>query len=123
MTRIFSVVFALLLVPAAGCGDDADDLGVGAQCASSSDCGDNQQCLTQFKGGYCGLAGCKASSDCPSGSACVTHSDGKNYCFRVCTDKAQCNANRASDLESNCSSKVSFASGTKEGKACIPPSS
>jgi len=110
------------MVLAAGCGDDADDLGVGAACSGGSDCGEGQQCLTQFKGGYCGLTGCATNTDCPDKSACITHTDGKNYCFRVCVDKVDCNANRQKDTESNCSSKVTFASGTKEGKVCVPPS-
>lgn len=121
--RLFLVAFPCLLLSLAACGDDADDLGVGAQCTQASECGENQQCLTQFKGGYCGLAGCKANADCPDASACVTHSDGKNYCFRVCKDKGECNANRSGDNASNCSSNITFASGKKEGKACVPPSS
>lgn len=115
-------VLCLVGLLAGGCGDDADDLGVGAQCSGNPDCGDNQQCLTQFKGGYCGLTGCKANTDCPEKSACITHTDGKNYCFRVCIDKAECNANRTGDNQANCSSNVTFASGKKEGKACVPPS-
>lgn len=53
----------------------------------------------------------------------MTHSDGSNYCFRVCSDKTQCNANRSKDLEANCSSKITHASGSKAGKTCVPPSS
>ncbi len=113
--------FALLTA----CGNDADDIGVGAACSVADDCNQDdgdQQCLTQFKGGYCGLEGCAADADCPEGSACVSHSDGVNYCFRICVDKADCNANRSVDDEANCSSSVTFADGTKDGKACIPPS-
>lgn len=104
-----------------GCGD-ADDYGIGAQCSKNEDCTEEgQSCLTQFKGGYCGTVGCTSSAQCPDKSACVTHVDGKNYCFRVCTDKAQCNENRDATWESNCSANIVFASGQKEGKACIPP--
>lgn len=106
----------------AACGNESDNLGVGAQCSSNDDCGEEQQCLTGFKGGYCGLTGCKADGDCPESSRCVTHTDGKNYCFRSCADKAECNANRDADNESNCSSNVTFADGSKSGKACVPPS-
>ena len=124
-TLIALVVLAVMSLASSGCGDDADALGVGATCSADGDCNqdDNQKCLTQFKGGYCGSVGCTASSGCPKGALCVTHTDGKNYCFRGCTDKAQCNENRAVDVQSNCSSSITFASGTKEGKACIPPSS
>ena len=119
----FLLACCLSLILISGCGDDADDFGVGAQCSATSDCADGQQCLTQFKGGYCGLTGCKANTDCPDNSACIAHTDGKDYCFRVCTDKVQCNTNRTKDTESNCSSKVTFVSGKKESKVCVPPSS
>ena len=118
-----------------GCGDDdhevdADALGIGASCTRDEDChdgapdaGETQDCLTQFKGGYCGLTDCMATSDCPDGSACVRHDDGNNYCFRTCLDKAECNAHRGPDEESNCSSNIDFVGGSKSelGKACVPP--
>ena len=118
-----------------GCGDDddgnaADRLGVGAQCASDDDClqsredgGISQTCLTQFKGGYCGLEDCLGDVDCPEASACVAHTDGMNYCFRVCNDKAQCNRNRDLENESNCSANITFVDGADGRKACVPPSS
>ena len=112
----------VLLLVAAGCGDDADELGIGATCVFGDKCSDGQMCLVQFKGGYCGLVGCNANAACPENSACVTHSDGKAYCFRTCFDKVDCNANRPADLEANCSSSVVFISGKKEGKVCLPPS-
>lgn len=106
------------------CGEEADELGVGAQCSANDDCTeDGQQCLTEFKGGYCGVKGCQSDAQCPDGSRCVTHSDSNNYCFRSCTDKSECNVNRDADVESNCSSNVTFADGDKSGKACVPPSS
>ncbi|MBA2664059.1 MAG: hypothetical protein H0U74_17345 [Bradymonadaceae bacterium] len=104
-------------------GDEADNLGVGAQCQTVDDCGDAQQCLTQFKGGYCGLSDCESHDDCPGASSCVTHGDGKNYCFRHCLDKAECNANRAVENEANCSSSANLLGGVKDVKVCIPPSS
>jgi hypothetical protein len=114
---------ALFLILLVGCnGDDADSLGIGAACSSSEECAPDQDCLTQFKGGYCGAIDCASSLDCPELSACVSHTDGKNYCFRICIDKIECNANRPVEVESNCSSSIVFASGEKEGKACIPPS-
>ena len=80
-----------------------------------------QTCLA-FKGGYCGVQGCAKAGDCPVGSACVSHTDGKNYCFLICNDKAQCNVHRPLEVEANCSSSITFADGTKNSKACIPPS-
>jgi hypothetical protein len=119
-TVITAVALTLLL---SACGDDdADALGIGAACDSSNECAEGQSCLTDFKGGYCGSVGCATNDDCPSGSACVVHTDGKRYCFRVCIDKPDCNVNRSVEVEANCSSSVTFASGKKEGKACIPPS-
>ncbi|HEX6245584.1 MAG TPA: hypothetical protein VFZ61_31890 [Polyangiales bacterium] len=115
-----------------GCDDDkgteADRLGVGAECRSSDDClqqgdgGVNLTCLTQFKGGYCGLQGCSGNDDCPDQSACVLHDDGNRYCFRSCSDKPECNANRSPANESNCSSNVSYVDDDTRGKACVPPS-
>jgi hypothetical protein len=116
-----------------GCDDDdgsteADRLGVGAECKSSEDClqegdgGVNLTCLPQFKGGYCGLEGCGSNEDCPEASACVAHDDGNRYCFRSCTDKAECNVNRSPDNESNCSSNVTYVDDDTRGKSCVPPS-
>lgn len=109
-----------------GCnGNPADRAGIGAQCATNDDCHEtNQTCLTNFKGGYCGARNCTADQDCPGGAACVSHSDGVNYCFRLCVDKADCNANRSADNESNCVSNITFVDTTRaNGKACVPPSS
>lgn len=119
---------AAILCALHACGDgsdgtEADELGVGAQCASDDECAEEQQrCLQQFKGGYCGIQDCAADTDCPTGSACVTHSDGINYCFRVCDNKGDCNVNRDADNESNCSSNVIFVEGSDNFKACVPPS-
>ena len=114
------------LFATAGCGDDADALGVGAECTSNDQCDSGDEdialiCLTSFKGGYCGLIDCNANADCPEGSICVTHEDAKNYCFRTCAEKADCNANRGAEVESNCSSNITRV---EEGtlKACLPPS-
>ena len=115
-----------------GAGNSADRLGVGAECASDDDClqsrrdgGLSEKCLTQFKGGYCGIEDCTASDVCPEGAACVIHEDGQNYCFRLCGDKPECNLNRSPDVEANCSSTVEYVDGAKDafGKACVPPSS
>ncbi len=123
--RISVVMMAIAAICAvAVCGDDADDIGVAAECRSNDDCpsdDDSLQCLTGFKGGYCGLSGCAANSECPEKSFCVTHTDSLNYCFRICTDKAECNANRTVDNEANCSSNITRVEGGTQ-KACIPPS-
>jgi hypothetical protein len=123
MRSILFVAGAALLLGGAGCGNDADDLGVGAQCTMNTDCNTdlNQTCLS-FKGGYCGMSGCTGDADCPDKSACIAHTDGTNYCFRVCRDKPECNANRAPENESNCSSSVTFVDGAMGRKACVPPS-
>jgi hypothetical protein len=112
-----------------GYGTQADQIGVGAECRNDADClqtGDGgivQQCLTEFKGGYCGLKACQADEECPYGSACVSHEDGQTYCFRICRDKGECNLNRSVDHESNCVSSVDFVEGANGSKACVPPSS
>jgi hypothetical protein len=124
--KILAVVVSLGAFGLAGCSDDADALGVGAECTSTENCdsGDDEiklTCLTTFKGGYCGIEGCTKNADCPESSICVTYDDGKNYCFRTCAEKAECNANRGAEVESNCSSSITRV---EEGtaKACIPSS-
>jgi hypothetical protein len=126
--RAARILVVLAMGLGAGCGDDDDDggteadrLGVGAACADSGDCLEGQSCLP-FKGGYCGIQNCQADADCPDGSACVMHDDGTNYCFRICTDKSECNFNRPVDIESNCSANITFVEATGV-KACVPPSS
>ena len=119
--RAFSLSFVLLVV---GCGSNADSLGVGAQCTMTSECNtaEHEVCLTQFKGGYCGLEGCMHDTDCPTDSACIAHTDGHNYCFRTCDLKTDCNANRDATVESNCSSSVTFVDPAANRKVCVPPS-
>ncbi|MBI4705125.1 MAG: hypothetical protein HY744_28800 [Deltaproteobacteria bacterium] len=136
MTRATRLLVGLALATTASCGNGnggggggvggspAQKRGVGSECTSQKDCTEQgQQCLQQFKGGYCGIEDCKADADCPEGSACVTHDDGVNYCFLVCTDKPQCNINRSVEYEANCSSNVVFVEDKKGSKACVPPSS
>lgn len=115
---------AALVAGVFGCGSDADDLGVGAQCTANDQCNqdDGAQTCLPFKGGYCGLQGCTVDADCPEASACITHTDAVNYCFRICADKPDCNANRDVENESNCSSSVDFVEGANGRKACVPPS-
>ncbi|MCS6796984.1 MAG: hypothetical protein NZ898_00370 [Myxococcota bacterium] len=127
-----SLVTLLLVpwVPACGGGDDespADRVGIGAQCMRDDDCmQSDQRCLTNFRGGYCGKRDCTADADCPSGSACVRHDDGVQYCFRLCTDKPECNRHRDPENEANCVSSITFVDPAREAgstKACVPPSS
>lgn len=124
MSRILFVVVFALVSFVAGCGDEteADRRGVGAECTTNDDCTEaNQVCLTNFKGGYCGVKDCTTNAGCPGGSGCVTHSDSVNYCFRLCDAKAECNANRTVANESNCSGSITWAD-VDLGKACVPPS-
>jgi hypothetical protein len=117
------ILMTALTLGTVACGSDADDLGVGAQCTVNDDCNQNdgaQVCLP-FKGGYCGLMGCTRDADCPDRSACIAQ-DGTNYCFRICADKPDCNANRSVDNEANCSSSATFVEGAMGRKACVPPS-
>jgi hypothetical protein len=120
----------------AGCGEDGDDtaadrVGVAAQCSSDAECpaverGDvtvQLTCLREFKGGYCSISACERNDDCPDGSECVNHDDGNSYCFRVCSDKAECNRNRSLENEANCSSSIDLTDADSDSKACVPPSS
>lgn len=122
---LLAIVLAMTAGLACGGGNDADRVGIAADCTKDGDCpkvGDFQlTCLTAFKGGYCGLQGCTKDEDCPNGAACIAVG-GTNYCFRTCVDKPECNANRTVDNEANCVSSVTHV-GTSTAKACVPPSS
>ena len=128
MTNLFVIIISLtMLFALSACDDDkgnkANELGVGAQCTETAQCDvETQECLLDFKGGYCGVKDCTADLDCPEGSRCVTHDDGFNYCFLICVDKADCNVNRDVDNEANCSSSITFVEEPQDGKACVPPS-
>jgi hypothetical protein len=137
VTKYLLILLMSVGFVAIGCGDDdgneneADEKGVGAQCETSADCqqpeddaGMAQECLTEFTGGYCGIEDCASNEDCPEGSACVDHDNGNEYCFRVCDNKPECNANRDEDVEANCSANIEFVDDTTPDgtKACVPPS-
>jgi hypothetical protein len=123
MSRILCAF--VVVAAAAGCGSSQSEAirrGVGSACAMNSDCTEKGQvCLTEFKGGYCGVSGCLHDTDCPGGSACVTE-NGTNYCFLICVAKTDCNPNRTVDVESNCTSSISFVDPTAGRKVCNPPS-
>jgi hypothetical protein len=139
--RFITVVSMLALLGlASGCHSDrveADLVGVGAQCATSADCpevdfeGDagvmRLQCLTTFNGGYCGLADCSSNAECPGGSVCIAHDDpAGSFCFRSCTNKPECNANRDVNHEANCNGGADPQDPADEasiGKVCYPSSS
>lgn len=120
-----------------GCDNDneANDRGVGEACVTTDDCKNDEldymddiveplellECLTEFKGGYCGLKDCLEHADCPDGSKCAI-TDGGNYCFLVCLDKPDCNKYRNVDNEANCTSSVELIDGANEIKVCVPPS-
>jgi len=125
---------------AVSCGDDDDHRvgteaqqhGVGAECVQDDHClqegilgadGGNMplQCLTTFKGGYCGLQNCAHDADCPEGSACILH-EGDTYCFLICANKPECNVYRTLANESNCVGNADFVDGAQSRKACVPPS-
>lgn len=124
MKTLLKTMWLTVMMFGAGCGNPADQIGIGAQCAATTDCakvGDTQlQCLTGFKGGYCGLQGCTKDEDCVGGSVCVKEGSA-NYCFRECTDKPQCNANRSAANEANCSGSADHV-GASTAKVCVPPS-
>jgi hypothetical protein len=116
------LVSSLVFLCACSSESEAIRRGVGSECAVNSDCTESgQRCLTQFKGGYCGVSACTHDTDCPAGSACVTEDDGVNYCFLICTDKPQCNPHRTVDNESSCVSSLTFVDGTMGRKVCRPP--
>jgi hypothetical protein len=120
------MLWALFLLTC-GCGsgqNEANRRGVGAECAMTSDCSEaGQVCLTQFKGGYCGVSSCTHDTSCPQGSACVTDDQQTNYCFLVCNTKTDCNLHRSAADESDCTSSLTFIDGAMNRKVCRPPNS
>jgi len=112
-----------------GPGNEAVRRGVGAECADDDDCTEEGQvCLTEFRGGMCGIADCTASSECPDGSVCVADPDfNQNYCLLVCVNKPDCNVHRSLANEANCSSSLnaidsgSGGEGPGDPKVCRPP--
>jgi len=116
MTKIASLTIAVVAASLAliSCAPSA-----GAACGSDDECLEEQECLTNFKGGYCGIKDCEGDDDCPSDTQCVSH-EGSNYCFLRCVDKAECNAERPADAEANCSSNIERV-GDSSDKACVPP--
>jgi hypothetical protein len=121
-----SVFVCLVLTAALSCGggNEADRLGIAAECTKDDDCPrvDDAQltCLTMFKGGYCGLRGCTQDADCPLGAACVLEA-GASYCFRECIEKPECNRYRSADNEANCVGSATHL-GISMSKVCVPPS-
>jgi len=91
-----------------------------AECTSNDECPEDQTCLTEFKGGYCGFKGCDEDADCPAETMCVRE-DGENYCFLMCEDKVECNAARTADNEANCANNIDPVD-DNDSKACVPPS-
>jgi len=126
---LFILAVVLLSFTFISCGDDdneneSDKIGIAGECKTDEDCKtEGLTCLLDFKGGYCGVADCTKNEDCPESSLCVTENS-KNFCFRSCTDKVECNENRSEDNEANCSGSFDLASqdDTTKLKACIPPS-
>jgi hypothetical protein len=125
MRRTFCIlVLATLgLFMLQGCGvDDANFLGIGAECTTDADCDQDTflTCLTQFQGGYCAGPGCVMDDDCPEGSICVVAAGG-NSCFMTCTQASDCNANRTAANPASCSADIVRA---QDGTAmvCVPPS-
>jgi hypothetical protein len=120
-----AVVVAIVSVVISGCGSSQSEAirrGVGAECSASAACTESGQvCLTEFKGGYCGVSACIHDADCPQGSACVTGDGQVNYCFLICADKPECNVRRTVDNESNCTASLTFVDGAMSRKVCNPP--
>ncbi len=140
MRRVMASVLVLALaIGPLGCGDDGDseaeDRGVGEACVSTDECpnvevstgGDTAEeplqleCLTEFRGGYCGLRDCTSDDECPEGSLCAMADNGTNYCFLTCGDKPDCNDHRDAQVESNCVSNLRPVDESRTEKVCVPP--
>lgn len=124
MSRMLLALGLALIGSCGNGGSEAVRRGVGAECQGDTDCAETgQRCLTDFKGGYCGVSPCVHDTGCPQGSACVTEENGVGYCFLVCVDKSDCNVHRTLENESSCNSSLTFVDGAMGRKVCRPPRS
>lgn len=93
--------------------------GVGADCSTSADC-NNLDCITDFRGGYCGRRDCTSNGDCPGDSSCVAAADGHNYCFKNCGTNSDCSFCRHDGVFATCSTSVDFVDAGASAAVCVP---
>jgi hypothetical protein len=88
MFRLFIAATFLVLLFAAGCGDDRAD-SLGAPCSRDAHCGERAFCLEggDFPGGFCSVP-CGHSSQCPDDTACIDKRNGA--CLFRCRDSSEC---------------------------------
>ena len=138
MCRLMYVIAAVMLLGAvAGCGGDdsteADRIGVGAECTVDSSADppstcpvvemDIQlDCLTQFKGGYCGLEGCTGDVTARRGRPASPMTTARTTASEF-VRTSRIATNRSVENESNCVGSITFVDDRNERKACEPPSS
>ena len=124
MAVICPLVIAVLTL---GCGDggtEAQRRGVGAACDDTHECTETgQACLTQFKGGYCGVAKLHDGRDLSAGLR-VRHARRRDELLLPGLQReGGLNRSRAVDVEANCSSTAVLVEDPKDRKVCSPPSS
>jgi hypothetical protein len=96
------------------------DCGIGADCGDANDCSSDLECLSAFRGGYCGLSGCLVNDDCPDDALCVVASNGENHCYKPCSTASDCSFCRRDGLLGACTADVSFAEDGTTGSVCVP---
>ena len=66
---------------------------VGAPCQSNASCARGEQCILEFKAGYCARFDCSAKNPCDLGAKCV-EIEGENFtvCLKKCSQSSDCRA-------------------------------
>ncbi|HEX2879439.1 MAG TPA: hypothetical protein VHO25_07870 [Polyangiaceae bacterium] len=95
------------------------DCGVGADCSSDTDC-NGLECISDFRGGYCGRRDCTSNDDCPGDTSCVVAADGHNYCLKNCGADSDCSFCRHDGVFASCSTDVDFIDAGMSTAVCLP---
>lgn len=64
---------------------------VGDICGLDSQCGIQEQCVTEFDQGYCVLFDCSQKNPCSAGSTCMMiEPENFTLCLKTCTKNSDC---------------------------------
>ncbi len=64
---------------------------VGDACQSNNQCGQQEQCVTEFNQGYCVRFDCSQKSSCSAEARCmVIQPENFTLCLKACTQNSDC---------------------------------
>lgn len=64
---------------------------IGEPCKSSHDCGTREECVIDFKEGYCASFDCSAKNACAGDSKCMSlEPENITLCLKACTKNSDC---------------------------------